>query len=143
VWKFVLNIYRIILQFHRRSHPSFLLLTQGGTQLHIAAALGRLDECKRLVEQFGVDVNAQFRALYGVLGTPIWFAASAGRLEVCQYLIQHGARIRAETELETVVLFCPALFGHTDVCKLLLEHGAEVNADNDKVRNFYFLFLFD
>jgi ankyrin repeat protein len=80
----------------------------------------------------GWDVNAQeeFDLRYGL--TALHLSAQNGHLEIVKLLLEHGADVKAKTELfcETT-LHLAARNGHFEIVKLLLEHGADVNAKTE------------
>ncbi len=67
----------------------------GGTALHAAAECGNEDVCRYLVEDCGLDVNAECQDTAMRQRTPLGFAAQYGREEVCKYLLKRCAIVDA------------------------------------------------
>jgi ankyrin repeat protein len=62
----------------------------GVTALHMAAHNGKIDVCRYLVEDCGLDVNAMTT---DIPRTPLFLAAVGGHLEVCKYIIGKTAKV--------------------------------------------------
>ena len=63
-------------------------------QLHKAAHLGELEECRKWIENPGEDCDPIDVNCPGAAGRrPLHRAAGAGRLNVCEYLLFKGAPI--------------------------------------------------
>lgn len=97
------------------------MMTPFGTWLHVAAAHGKLDIVKWLVEM-GADVNA-----YGGItgGGPLDEAASNGHYDVVKFLIESGAVLDTSDSVHNP-LFAAIYGGHTDVARLLIDSGIDI-----------------
>ncbi|XP_047050714.1 serine/threonine-protein phosphatase 6 regulatory ankyrin repeat subunit C-like [Lolium rigidum] len=97
--------------------------SDGNTALHWAASRGRLESCRFLVEECGLDVNAVSK-----LGmTPMSYAAHEGKTQVIRYLLDRGVDPAMPDERGTTPLHNAALQGHCEVVKLLLSQGVPVD----------------
>jgi ankyrin repeat protein len=65
----------------------------GGTALHAAAHLDRVDVCRYLVEDCGLDINAECRDENMNPRTPLCLAALNGNIDVCRYFLEKGAKV--------------------------------------------------
>jgi ankyrin repeat protein len=99
----------------------------GWTVLHYAAAEGKVERVKRLLDQgWPVDVRTPIGR------TPLYEAARMGRLETVKALLDKGADINAREKLVSFTpLHVAAEKKKADVLKYLLEKGADVNAKNE------------
>mmetsp|Transcript_318 Transcript_318/g.927 ORF Transcript_318/g.927 Transcript_318/m.927 type:complete len:607 (-) Transcript_318:21-1841(-) len=93
-----------------------------GNQICGAAASGRLDEVKSLIEG-GLSVNE-----HGAKGSPLHEACRTGRQEVAAYLLHAGANVNDCDLTRDTPLHCAAWWQHDKICKLLIENGANLNA---------------
>jgi ankyrin repeat protein len=120
-------------------------LDVGAGPLHLAAAEGRVEDVKRLIEAgTAVDIRATRSR-----GTPLHFAARDGRYPVVKLLVELGADVDAKTEYGNTplhlaarsrLLVCANPFrgddatglpaAHLAVVQLLLESGASVDPGN-------------
>ena len=94
------------------------------TALHVAAAEGRTEIAKMLIEK-GADVHSTNKSGW----TPLHGAALFGHTPAIRLLIESGAKVDARDQGDNT----PLLFAstkHKDAVQLLLEHGATVNAKN-------------
>jgi len=109
----------------RRSIPDSSR-TAGWTKLHFAAAQGRADEARRLLDG-GENVNVR-----NAMGrTPLYEAAKRGRLEAVKLLIERGATVNAtESDVGFTPLHVASERKHSEVVRYLLGKGADVNARN-------------
>ncbi len=103
------------------------LLLRGGATLELqdAAALGRLDRAKEIVE-----ANAALAHSLSADGFPVIALACAfGHIEVARYLAQKGANINAVSTNGTGYnpLTGSVAGGHAEIAKWLLESGAKAN----------------
>jgi ankyrin repeat protein len=105
-----------------------LLARQPELDLFEAAALGRLDEVKRLVGRS--KRRAGERSADGF--TPLHLAAYYGHADVVAFLLDRGVDLEARTTNPRLPGLTPlhsaAAGGKTDVALLLLERGADPNA---------------
>jgi len=99
----------------------------GWTVLHYAAAEGKVERVKRLLDQgWPVDVRTPLGR------TPLYEAARMGKLETVKALLDKGADINTKEKLGPVTpLFVAAEKKKVDVLKYLLEKGADVHAKNE------------
>lgn len=108
------------------------MMTPFGSFLHVAAAHGKLDIVKRLVE-LGADVNA-----YGGItrSGSLNQAASRGYLEIVRYLLSCGAKLDVSSP-EKNPLFSAIHGGHMDIVKLLMDSGidAEIKYSGASMKN--------
>ena len=111
----------------------------GATALVIAAATGRADAVKALLEA-GADVDAKTSdgttalivAAYGMFKTPPETpkaAARGGHADTVKALLEAGADVDAKTSNGTTALIAAADFA--DAVKMLLEAGADVDAKDE------------
>ena len=97
------------------------------TKLHTAAANGKLDKVKRLVER-GVELNAKNSA--GL--TPLHEAVKRDHLAVVQYLVENGAQIDAKVpENDFQPIHYATSYKRLEVTDYLLSKGADIEAKND------------
>ncbi|CAL4898030.1 unnamed protein product [Urochloa decumbens] len=96
---------------------------KGHNVLHAAAGMGRLEVCKYLVEEMGLDVNSA--TAEGV--TPTFLAAIDGSIPVIQYLLGRGGDPAVPTSRGAMALHNAAEFGHCDAVRLLLSKGVPVD----------------
>ena len=94
-------------------------------ELHEAAALGRLERVKQLVEEIPAEAKT-----YSPDGFPVFaLAAVFGHLEVAEYLFEKGADVNAAATNGTGynALTGAAASGHTAIVSWLLANGADPN----------------
>ena len=91
------------------------------TPLVIAAALGKLESIRLLVER-GVDTHVDDDKALRI-------AAENGHLDVVRFLVEHDADVHAQ---EDYALRLSAANGHLDVVRFLVEHDADVHAQEDE-----------
>ena len=94
-----------------------LLLARGarGFTLNVAAALGKLDDVKTMIDS-GPDPAAVSQAMYS--------AARNGHTEVVKYLLDHGAAIDTRGFFGGTGLHWAAINGHRETVELLIARGA-------------------
>jgi ankyrin repeat protein len=99
----------------------------GWTVLHYAAAEGKVERVKRLLDQgWPVDVRTPIGR------TPLYEAARMGKLETVKALLDKGADINTKEQLGPFTpLYVAAEKKKVDVLKYLLEKGADVHARNE------------
>jgi len=97
--------------------------TDGDTPLHIAAAQGRLEMVKALLD-------AGARELGDSAGwTPLHRAALGGKADVAAYLVARSFNVRAKDGWTPLHAAAGAVYdGSWDILRLLLERGADPNA---------------
>ncbi|RLN27798.1 ankyrin repeat, PH and SEC7 domain containing protein secG-like [Panicum miliaceum] len=105
------------IDLRRVSGPS------GWNVLHFAAAKGRLEVCRFLVEESGVDVNCS--TADGE--TPITHAAAAGSVSFLRYLLDHGGDAAMPNAKGRTPLHNAAQNGHNEAVILLLSRGVDVD----------------
>lgn len=97
-------------------------MTPFGTWLHVAAAHGKLDIVRYLLDM-GIDINRKG----GMVGAAaIEQASSEGHLEVVKYLLSRGAELDVSTP-EGNPLFGAILGGYTGIAKLLIDAGIDTS----------------
>lgn len=94
-----------------------------GSWLHVAAAHGKYDIAKYLIEK-GMDVNRN-GDLSG--GNPLNSAAETGHLDIVELLYQNGAKLDVSQATKNP-LFGAIYSGHFDIVKFLVEHGIDITA---------------
>jgi ankyrin repeat protein len=87
----------------RRDCASFLLNEEqirlpidrndGTTALHGAAKSCRVDVFRYLVEECGLDIDAESKEEKGRPRTPLYEAALIGDIDICNYLLGKGAKV--------------------------------------------------
>lgn len=101
-----------------------LLLARGSTlSLWSAAALGRVADVRRYLEQ-GPDRQAISDAFY--------IACRNGALDVARLLREHGAEVDALGYFDATALHWASLNGHDDTVAWLVEEGADVTRRDPK-----------
>ncbi|CAL4905368.1 unnamed protein product [Urochloa decumbens] len=91
--------------------------------LHLAAFKGRLDVCRFLVEESGLDVNS----VTNDGATPIASAAAAGKVSVLRYFLDHGGDPVMRDAMGTTPLHVAADGGQCEAVTLLLSRGVDVD----------------
>ena len=119
-----LNSVRIILRYGADIEARGTLkmddeVIEGCTPLWTAAASGRLDVVKLLIER-NADVDS--RTLTG--STPLRVAAHEGHLDVVRCLVESGADVNARNDCESTPLMAACYFGHLSVVTYLIDKGA-------------------
>ncbi len=94
-----------------------------GSWLHVAAAHGKVNIAKYLIE-CGMDVN-QNGDISG--GNPIRSAADNGYLDIIKLLYQNGAEIDV-SEATKNPLFSAIYGGYYEIVKFLVEKGIDITA---------------
>jgi len=98
----------------------------GRTPLHAAAATGRVNVAKVLLEA-GAYVDEKDRTDW----TPLHEAAMWGNADVARILLEAGANVSAKSNDKWTPLHLAAYRGHSDVAKILLEAGANASAKDN------------
>ncbi|XP_071679652.1 uncharacterized protein [Lolium perenne] len=94
---------------------------EGNCALHLAAAAGRVDVCRYIVEDLRLDANQpNFKG-----ETPLFASAYCGGAAAARYLIDHGADPLAGKLWSP--LHCAAAKGNCEILKLLLSRGIDVD----------------
>jgi len=113
--------------------PTVLVLTAQAeteaapTPLHKAAALGTVNETRRLILN-GIDIDSKDK--FGQ--TPLHLATRYGNESVAELLISQGADIHAQDRYGNMPLHYAAEYEQTDMAELLINKGASVNARNKR-----------
>lgn len=94
--------------------------------LHVAAAFGHTEECKRLLAA-GAVVDVQQDA--GI--TPLHLAAKIGHLETLRALIEAGANIEAQDDKLYTPLHAAANEGQVEICRALIAAGGNIEAQEE------------
>jgi ankyrin repeat protein len=76
----------------RGADPS-IRRNDGGTALHAAAQSVHVDVFRYLVEDCGLDINAERQDERMRQRTPLYDAALNGNFEACKYLLEKGAKV--------------------------------------------------
>uniref|UniRef100_A0ACD5VC54 Uncharacterized protein n=1 Tax=Avena sativa TaxID=4498 RepID=A0ACD5VC54_AVESA len=98
--------------------------TCGREALHLAAANGRTDACRYLVQDLAFPVDV----LSSPGETPLLLAATFGHTAAAAYLLQRGASPRAADGDGLTPLHWAAYNGDRELAMLLLSRGADVGA---------------
>lgn len=134
------GIQQIILAFMLGMLPIQAVWADRNADLLVDSALnGDLAKIKQLVEQQGVDVNAQYSSTGG---TALMYASLRGHLEIVKYLISKGADVNAKNDNGlTALMAASGDKGKLEIIKALVEgkggllsvfsKGADVNAQDD------------
>eukprot|EP00039_Didymoeca_costata_P029178 m.23543 g.23543 ORF g.23543 m.23543 type:complete len:1019 (+) comp7513_c0_seq1:364-3420(+) len=93
----------------------------GSTVLHVAAFVGNLSICERLLQ-----ANAQVNALDLQDQTPLFYACEQGHLEVVDKLMEYGAEVHTVDKEGRNPLHFATLGGHAAVCTYLIRE-AKIN----------------
>ena len=93
--------------------------------LHMAAMMGNLADCTRLVDAVK-DINAVDARGCSV----IHHAALSENVEVMLLLLERGADVHARTATAATALHIGAFNGRVAICKLLLLRGIDVHAED-------------
>ncbi|XP_044972070.1 poly [ADP-ribose] polymerase tankyrase-1-like [Hordeum vulgare subsp. vulgare] len=99
-----------------------------GRALHLAAANGRTDVCRYLVQDLGIPVDS----LSDERETPLLLAATFGHTATAAWLLERGASPRAPDVDGETPLHWAAYNGDRDLAMLLLYKGADVSAANPR-----------
>uniref|UniRef100_A0ACD5ZV83 Uncharacterized protein n=1 Tax=Avena sativa TaxID=4498 RepID=A0ACD5ZV83_AVESA len=98
--------------------------TCGRQALHLAAANGRTDACRYLVQDLAFPVDAPSSPGE----TPLLLAATFGHTAAAAYLLERGASPRATDGDGETSLHWAAYNGDRELAMLLLSRGADVDA---------------
>ncbi|CAL4905366.1 unnamed protein product [Urochloa decumbens] len=98
-----------------------------GNLLHYAAFKGRLEVCRFLVEESGLDVNSTTPDGE----TPIAVAATCGKVSILRYLLDHGGDPGMPDAEGDTPLHDAADRGHYEPVRLLLSRGVDVDPLNN------------
>lgn len=104
-----------------------LLLDRGasGFTIIVAAALGKLEDVKRMVADSAHIPNDD-------LSNAMYAAARNGHTEVVEYLLDHGASIDAKGIFGATGLHWAAINGHRRTVELLISRGANLNIHDER-----------
>ncbi|MGD9402839.1 MAG: ankyrin repeat domain-containing protein [bacterium] len=98
----------------------------GRTPLHYAAAYGRPDIARLLIEK-GAAIDARDQGM----ATPLRIAAVANQHETATVLLEAGADTEIPDDYgRTPLLICARETGDVEMARLLLDHGADVNRED-------------
>lgn len=102
-----------------------LLLDRGasGFTIVVAAALGKLEDVKRMFES---------EAYKSILSDAMYAAARNGHTEVVEYLLDHGATIDVKGIFGATGLHWAAINGHRNTVELLITRGATLNIRDER-----------
>jgi ankyrin repeat protein len=109
---------------------------EGGSVLHLASLIGRLNFVKFLVEEKKFDINQ--KDMHG--NTPLHIAIQFNKPQIINYLIDHGANINeVDNQIQTPLhcLIYSAIKNHTNaieellkIADLFLQKGANLDAQD-------------
>ncbi|KAI3894450.1 hypothetical protein MKX03_021470, partial [Papaver bracteatum] len=99
----------------------------GRLAIHYAAAGGRVDVLKYLIEEMGLYVDVKD----DTGGTSLCDAAIEGRLAAVEYLLEMGANPEITDDSNCTPLHHVAREGNKDAIPLLLSKGMNVDVTND------------
>ena len=97
---------------------------EGGSAIHIAAAMDNCKEIIRLIDEDAAQVDEE-KLSDGT--TPIHTAVSVGRVDATKCLLEAGATVDAAGKNGATALMIAAALGNLEIVKLLLKHGAVVD----------------
>jgi ankyrin repeat protein len=116
----------LMSMYNGRREIQDLLLSQGpALELHDAAAVGKMDVVKRIIENGSTHAKS-----FSPDGFPVVaLAAVFGRLDVVRYLADHGAEVNASAANGGGynALTGAVASGHTEIVRWLLQNGANPN----------------
>ncbi|MGA2902864.1 MAG: ankyrin repeat domain-containing protein [Candidatus Korobacteraceae bacterium] len=98
-----------------------------GGEIHDAAANGKLEKVKKLLERDPELVSSKDNEG----ATPLHYAAAFGRKDVAELLLASKADVNARDNGGRTPLHYAAAFGRADITELLLANGAEVSAKDN------------
>ena len=104
--------------------PRSSILSADKTPLRTAAARGRYEICKRLLEA-SATVNLMIDGQ-----TALDSAIENGHTDVCRLMLEHGAKFDPMLDQKMSVLARAVYSDRLMICQLLLDHGADIN-DSD------------
>eukprot|EP01122_Echinamoeba_exundans_P001139 TRINITY_DN11101_c0_g1_i1.p1 TRINITY_DN11101_c0_g1~~TRINITY_DN11101_c0_g1_i1.p1 ORF type:complete len:216 (-),score=42.91 TRINITY_DN11101_c0_g1_i1:27-674(-) len=87
------------------------------SEIHDAAAKGKVDILKHCIEENHQDVDEQDQAQ----NTPLHWAASSGKDEAIKYLLEKGANINARNKLGDTALHRAVWRSHLSTVQILLD----------------------
>ena len=107
------------------SNVAELLLGRGarGFNLNVAAALGKLDDVKTMIDS-EADLSGISHAMYS--------AARNGHTEVVKYLLDRGAAIDTRGYFGGTGLHWSAINGHRETVELLIARGANLEIRDER-----------
>lgn len=118
----------LLLAAYHHAKPLIELFLMRGARPNLweAAAIGRLDRVRELLNANAASVNAQSHDGW----TPLHLAAHFGQKEVAAYLLSKGAAVdaRSTNALANTPLHAAVAGGQRTCVALLLQNGADPNA---------------
>lgn len=122
----------LLLAAYHQAKPivEMLLLRGARPNLWEAAAVGRLDRVRELVNANAAGINGTSHDGW----TPLHLACFFGQKEIAAYLLTKGAAVdaRSRNDLHNTPLHAAAANGQRTCVALLLQHGAGVNETYNK-----------
>lgn len=103
----------------------------GGSELHIAAAMGETDRCRQLLDDperpdLEVDMRKEIDGT-----TPLYSAIATGQLDTVKYLLQEaGANPELHGNNGVRPLMLAAALGHLEIAKEIIRAGADANVQH-------------
>ncbi|XP_057660313.1 ankyrin repeat domain-containing protein 49-like [Diorhabda carinulata] len=89
-----------------------------------ACEKGNLEQVKTLIESNPNLINVTDKDGY----TPLHRACYSNNVDIVEFLLQNGANIAAETEMQWQPLHSCCQWNHKECAAVLIQHGADVNA---------------
>ena len=129
------GVYELVKLFADIGGDIHLKTKVGEDCLHIAAAYGHLNLCKKLIDKHNFDVdmtdNEGFTALYR--------SAQSGVYELVKLFADIGGDIHLKTKVGEDCLHIAAAYGHLNLCKKLIDkHNFDVDmTDNEGFTALY------
>lgn len=106
----------------------------GSTVLHIAAAEGAMEECKKLLAHPHAKILVTEPDNHG--DSPLHYAASRAQIDAIQLLIDSGCDVNAKNVKNATPLHYAAKVNELKAVKTLIFNGAAINFVDDTGRTF-------
>ena len=109
----------------KEADVNYTRVWDGGTPLHIAAEIGRVELMRALWER---GASFEVRDRWGE--SPLHRATLRGEVEAVRFLLDEGANPNALDNRGSSPLTAAAEYGDVEIARLLLQRGAEMDARN-------------